>query len=193
MAHLGAKVSALLDGRLPKAEEERCWSHVHLCPPCRDMVEREGWVKTRLAGLSAGDAGASHSLKASIMSASALEGVSIFASDHLGEPRRTWSRGMISVGGGALGAAVIGVVALSANVAPAGTRPPAAEISEAGPSATTTGAPAPRTVRATAPASALTPIGVVELVVALASATATPPADSAGRSGGSRVRETMAR
>ena len=53
--HLGSRVSALLDGRLPAAEEERAWAHVHECHPCRDLVEREGWVKTRLAGLSFAD------------------------------------------------------------------------------------------------------------------------------------------
>ena len=48
MSHLGSRVSALVDGRLPLAEEERLWEHVHTCHPCRDLVEREGWVKTRL-------------------------------------------------------------------------------------------------------------------------------------------------
>ena len=54
MSHLGWRVRALLDGRLSPAEEERCWSHVHGCHACRDLVGREGWVKTRLAGLSLG-------------------------------------------------------------------------------------------------------------------------------------------
>ena len=50
--HLGTRVSALLDGQLSAEDEERAWDHVHLCHLCRDQVEREGWVKTRLAGLS---------------------------------------------------------------------------------------------------------------------------------------------
>ncbi|CAA9397826.1 MAG: hypothetical protein AVDCRST_MAG60-1919 [uncultured Nocardioides sp.] len=29
MMHLGSRVSALLDGRLPVEEEERAWAHVH--------------------------------------------------------------------------------------------------------------------------------------------------------------------
>ena len=51
IGHLGPRVSALLDGQLSPAEAERAWAHVHACHACRDAVEREGWVKTRLAGL----------------------------------------------------------------------------------------------------------------------------------------------
>ena len=46
------RVSALLDGQLSPAEAERAWAHVHACHACRDLVEREGWVKTQLAALS---------------------------------------------------------------------------------------------------------------------------------------------
>ena len=52
LLHVGAKVGALVDGQLPPAEAERMWAHVHVCPSCRAAVEREGWVKTRLAGLA---------------------------------------------------------------------------------------------------------------------------------------------
>ena len=48
IGHLGSRVSALLDGQLPPDEAERAWGHVHSCHACRDLVEREGWVKTRL-------------------------------------------------------------------------------------------------------------------------------------------------
>ena len=62
-----SRVSALVDGRLPAAEEERLWEHVHSCHPCRDLVEREGWVKTRLATLSFDGGGAPAGLKDSLM------------------------------------------------------------------------------------------------------------------------------
>lgn len=58
MIHLGTRVSALLDGRLSSAEEERAWTHVHTCDCCRAAVEREGWVKRELAGLAEPPAGA---------------------------------------------------------------------------------------------------------------------------------------
>ncbi|RYJ01693.1 MAG: hypothetical protein EON52_21000, partial [Actinomycetales bacterium] len=52
IGHLGSRVSALLDGQLSAEETDRAWDHVHTCHSCRDQVEREGWVKTRLTGLS---------------------------------------------------------------------------------------------------------------------------------------------
>ena len=59
IGHLGPRVSALLDGQLSPADEERAWEHVHSCHQCRDAVEREGWVKTRLATMQyAGSDGA---------------------------------------------------------------------------------------------------------------------------------------
>jgi anti-sigma factor RsiW len=49
--HIGSTASALVDGQLSPAEEERAWNHVLGCPGCRRLVEREGWLKRRLAGL----------------------------------------------------------------------------------------------------------------------------------------------
>ena len=67
IGHLGPRVSALLDGQLSPADEERAWEHVHSCHQCRDAVEREGWVKTRLATMQyAGSAAPSH-LKGSLL------------------------------------------------------------------------------------------------------------------------------
>lgn len=54
--HIGSAASALVDGQLSPAEEERAWKHVLGCPGCRRLVEREGWLKQRLAGLAAPDA-----------------------------------------------------------------------------------------------------------------------------------------
>ena len=51
--HIGSAASALVDGQLSPAEEERAWKHVLGCPGCRRLVEREGWLKQRLAGLAA--------------------------------------------------------------------------------------------------------------------------------------------
>lgn len=50
--HIGSTASALVDGQLSPAEEERAWKHVLGCPGCRRLVEKEGWVKQRLAGLA---------------------------------------------------------------------------------------------------------------------------------------------
>lgn len=108
MSHLGARVSALLDGRLPAAEEERLWEHVHTCHPCRDLVEREGWVKTQLAGLSFDGGAAPARLKDSLLCPTPAAGPESFPHPR---PRH---RGLALIGGGAAGAAVVGVLALGA-------------------------------------------------------------------------------
>ena len=74
IGHLGTRASALLDGQLPAAEADRLWSHVHGCHLCRDLVEREGWVKTRLSGLGAPDrTQAPDHLKGALLGAGALD------------------------------------------------------------------------------------------------------------------------
>jgi anti-sigma factor RsiW len=116
--HLGSRVSALLDGRLPAAEEERAWAHVHECHPCRDLVEREGWVKTRLAGLSFADQSeceAPDRLKNSLLAAAGCRSAlapAQFPTAATGARAR--HRSLVVIGGGAAGAAVVGVLALGA-------------------------------------------------------------------------------
>ncbi|MEO6510472.1 MAG: hypothetical protein ABIO16_05740 [Nocardioides sp.] len=109
--HLGTRVSALLDGQLPKAEEDKAWEHVHSCHFCRDVVEREGWVKTRLSTLSFGDSCASDRLKDALMGAQAglTPGDALLVMS--AKPRRG---SLAAIGGGAAGAAVLGVLALGA-------------------------------------------------------------------------------
>lgn len=135
MGHLGTRVSALLDGQLAPDEEERAWSHVHACHLCRDLVEREGWVKTRLSGLGGGGAMASDSLKGSLMGRitsdagapsppgwttwTAPPGDVLLEMSHQHRSRRVV--GIAAIGGGAVGAAMMGVLALGAAPADAPT------------------------------------------------------------------------
>ncbi len=133
IGHLGDRISALLDGQLPPAEEERAWSHVHACHQCRDLVEREGWVKTRLAGLSFDGACAPTSLKGSLLasiSSGMPPGDVYLAHSSDPRPRRV---SLVALGGGAAGAAVMGVLALGAAPADAPTvqrpAPPTTSIS----------------------------------------------------------------
>lgn len=115
VGHLGVRVSALLDGQLSPDETERAWAHVHTCHACRDLVEREGWIKTSLAGLSFGATTTPDSLKGSLLGAlPASPGDSYLVEDR--EHRRR-QIGLVALGGGAVGAAVMGVLALG--VAPA--------------------------------------------------------------------------
>jgi len=130
MAHLGTRISALLDGQLPPEESERAWEHVHTCHFCRDAVEREGWVKTRLAGLSYDAGRAPDGLKGSLLGMPPGEALLAFAGappDH----RMRRNLGLAAIGGGAVGAAVMGVLALGAAPADAPTierRPPATHL-----------------------------------------------------------------
>jgi anti-sigma factor RsiW len=116
MGHLGSRVSALLDGQLSPEETERAWAHVHACHQCRDLVEHEGWVKTRLAGLSFDDASAPDHLKGSLRGGPHRV-ARCDAWHHPTHGRSRRNTGLVALGGGAVGAAVMGVLALG--VAPA--------------------------------------------------------------------------
>jgi anti-sigma factor RsiW len=136
IGHLGARVSALLDGQLPPAEAEEAWRHVYGCNACRDLVEREGWIKSRLAGLADGGGcglPASHALKGSLLNLTPGESYLVPRRERMSH--RT-AFGVAVFGGGAVGAAVLGIVALV--VAPStgigDQRPPASQIGHVTPS-----------------------------------------------------------
>ena len=124
IGHLGPRVSALLDGQLSPADEERAWEHVHSCHLCRDAVEREGWVKTRLASMQyAGSEVPSH-LKGSLLFQGIATGWADPHDDSLvgvgvgaGAGRSRRHLGLTGIGSGAVGAAVMGVLALGASPA----------------------------------------------------------------------------
>ncbi len=131
IGHLGSRVSLLLDGRLGAAESERAWSHVRTCEPCRDLVEREGALKRRLSHLSTGTApaGLKGHLKASLPCGAPFVEVSAAATS----PRR--AAGIVTVGGGAVGAAVLGVLVLGVSPADAPSIQRRTPVTQLGPSA----------------------------------------------------------
>ena len=116
MGHLGSRASALLDGQLSPEETERAWEHVHACHQCRDLVEREGWIKTRLTGLSFDVAAPATptGLKASLI-VGPTPGDSYLAA----APDRRRTTAIAAIGGGAVGAAVMGVLVLGVGPASA--------------------------------------------------------------------------
>lgn len=143
MMHLGSRVSALLDGRLPVDEEEHAWAHVHECHPCRDLVEREGWVKTRLAGLSLSDrtgCAAPDRLKDSLLASQPEGRRSLDAARFATAPTgaRPRHRSLAVIGGGAAGAAVVGMLALGAAGAPQLDRRAPSDLSRPAPSSNPT-------------------------------------------------------
>jgi anti-sigma factor RsiW len=111
IGHIGSRVGALVDGQLPAEESERLWVHVHGCRRCRASVEREGWVKMQLAGLaSSWPASAPLGLR---------QGLATPAPEVPPAPPSRQSpdhRGLVTVavlGAGSIGAAMVGVIALS--------------------------------------------------------------------------------
>lgn len=149
IGHLGARVSALLDGHLDPAETERAWAHVHECHLCRDLVEREGWVKRRLARLSDGSGSVPAHLKGSLLGAPDLRAPDAGWPERTRRPRRVGvGVGAAAVGGSAVGAAVLGVLALGASPASAPTMDQRAPLSQLSPSGPTLPVTPPLTDRA---------------------------------------------
>jgi hypothetical protein len=136
IGHLGTRVSALLDGQLSARDTEEAWEHVYACHACRDLVEREGWVKTRLAGLCTGEREAPSGLKGSLMSMPPGDALLAGGSTHA-QRRPT---GAVVIGGGAVGAALLGVVAfgLAGSTPVTDRRPPVTQINTSVPSSPAT-------------------------------------------------------
>ena len=142
MGHLGSRTSALLDGQLTADETERAWEHVHACHACRDLVEREGWIKSRLTGLSLDVAAPSTpaGLKGSLLGA-ALAGPP-GDSYLVGPSERRRNVGLAAIGGSAVGAAVMGVLVFGVGPASA----PAPTIDRRAPVTSISQTEGPRTV-----------------------------------------------
>ena len=189
--HLGAAVSALVDGQLDEESSERAWAHVAGCASCRRLVQREGWVKRQLAEMSCGAPeapGPPSGLLGSLYGLEPIAGdaveqharshVSAHASwaaveqlERRDRPRRR--AGLALVGVGSVSAAVLGLSTLGAaplGIGGAPGQPPPSALSRATP----TGTPAPLRV-APGPASVSGPSVPVP-----ASATASPRAGISG-------------
>ncbi|MEI5672698.1 MULTISPECIES: hypothetical protein [unclassified Nocardioides] len=152
IGHLGSRASALLDGQLSAEESERAWAHVHQCHLCRDLVEREGWVKTRLAGLSLDGGCTPAGLKGSLLGAPDCRpaemgippGDLFLAMSGRPESRPRRTAGLAAIGGGAVGAAVMGVLVLGTAPADAPNLERRAPVTSL-PNSTTSQAPLPAT------------------------------------------------
>jgi hypothetical protein len=150
--HLGSSVSALVDGQLDPETAERAWEHVMTCPPCRRLVEREGWVKRQLAEMAGAQATAPPAdLVGSLYELDPETREAWAAVEHLEDRARGRRRaGLAAVGVGSVSAAVLGLSTLSGaplgiGGAPAG--PPATSLTRstptAGPVSTPAGSPSP--------------------------------------------------
>lgn len=107
--HIGSSASALVDGQLSAAEEERAWTHVLGCPGCRRLVEREGWIKQRLAGLNGPSP-----LAAPAGLVGALYDVDAWAAvDAIERRSRRRRASTVLVGAGSVGVAVMAMMAVT--------------------------------------------------------------------------------
>lgn len=107
--HIGTKASALVDGQLAPAEEERAWSHVLSCPGCRRLVEHEGWVKRQLGSLSTPErVTPPPQLLGSLYAVDAWAAV-----DRIEKQSRRRRATVVAVGGGAVGACVLGLLTVT--------------------------------------------------------------------------------
>lgn len=107
--HIGSHVSALVDGQLSAAEEERAWRHILGCPGCRRLVEREGWIKQRIAGLAEPTA-----LKAPAGLLGSLYDVDAWSEVDALERRSARRRATVAlVGAGTVGVAVLALLTVS--------------------------------------------------------------------------------
>jgi hypothetical protein len=118
--HLGSSVSALIDGQLDEESTERAWNHVLHCPPCRRLVEHEGWVKRQLAQI-AGCPRTKEPSEGFLGSLKDLDPASVDASDAWAQTDRLEERnrfrrraGIALVGAGSVSAAVFGLSTLGA-------------------------------------------------------------------------------
>ena len=118
--HLGASVSALVDGQLDEESTERAWEHVVVCPPCRRLVEHETSLKRRLARFAEGPRAGEPSDRF-IGSLRDLDPAAIdwAQTDEVENGSRTLRRaGIAIVGAGSVSAAVFGLSALGGPAGP---------------------------------------------------------------------------
>ena len=122
--HVGSSVSALVDGQLDHAGAERAWSHVLTCPPCRRLVEREGWVKWQLATMGGNEPSARLLGSLYELDPAAEAWAAVGELERRGRSRRR--AGLALAGAGSVSAAVFGIASLGGaglgiGGAPAGT------------------------------------------------------------------------
>jgi hypothetical protein len=113
--HLGTSVSALVDGQLDPEAAEEAWEHVLHCPPCRRLVEREGWVKRQLAQFACQPRSVERTPDPVLGGRLSAEAMQAWADvDELEERGRGRRRaGIALVGAGSVSVAVLGLSTLS--------------------------------------------------------------------------------
>jgi hypothetical protein len=131
--HLGAEVSALVDGQLQSEQAERAWEHVLRCTHCRTAVERETWVKNQVSLVGQCDPPPAR-LSAGVLPLPDLAlrrgaddrddvATAWTVVGELERRHRVRRGGLLAAGAGTVSAAVIGIAAASGVVGVAEPRP----------------------------------------------------------------------
>lgn len=113
--HIGTRAADLIDGRLDPEAEERAWRHVLSCPGCRRVVEAEGWTKRQLGSLRSphpyDDGGLPVDLVGVLHD---LDDFEAWVGNEKRPTRMLRRTSLALASAGSLGAAIFGLVALTA-------------------------------------------------------------------------------
>jgi len=113
--HLGAAASALVDGQLDAESTERAWEHVTDCPECRQLVEREGWIKRQISSIGVGpvESAPSDQLMGTLLDLGPVADAWAQVDEIERRGRNRRRAGIALVGAGSVSAAVFGLSTLS--------------------------------------------------------------------------------
>ena len=103
MRHLGARLSALIDGELSGAQRERVLSHLARCEPCREEAAALRVLKRRMHALGGAATGNAPNWRLIALAASGAQPGHGFWPAHAGRGRR--ARPLLVAGGAALAVA----------------------------------------------------------------------------------------
>jgi len=113
--HLGAAASALVDGQLDAESTERAWDHVMECAECRQVVEREGWLKRQVSSIAVGpvETAPSDRLMGTLLDLGPVADAWAQVDEIERRGRNRRRAGLALVGAGSVSAAVFGLSTLS--------------------------------------------------------------------------------
>jgi hypothetical protein len=147
--HLGAAVSALVDGQLDEESTERAWDHVLGCEDCRRQVEREGWLKRQVSSIAARpvEADPPARLVGSLLDLGPVADAWAQVEELEQRGRHRRRTGLVLAGAGSVSAAVLGLTTLGgAGLGLGGTTSPPVSSLGNGSVSTPTRAPTPALV-----------------------------------------------
>jgi len=132
VSHLGERLTALVDGYLGPAEQERAMAHVRHCAACRAELQHEQWVRREVQSLPGAEPSA-----ALLMALKDIGGDPSAVAIEQDAPATHWRlppgrrAGLALAGAGTVAAGVLGLAYAVGSTAPAAdpVRPPVEQFS----------------------------------------------------------------